>query len=1046
MSPIKQEGGSSTNKEQVSQKELNKILREFKKESSNLAALQNVFGDDEESRKEFTDIKKQDEVSAAAIWYTKNGDLQKENKTEIKKIQAKLLVLKKAIDEKRGGLEPQTKVTEEALAKETPKTEPKKKTVKDIDTNKIDRPVTLDADLLKEMKSLGASKAVAEKILAEGRGAALNWIFEKEQEVPAQIQTNARAESEKLLQQLNLIKLEQAGYKKEDLVKKTASEIATMAAREKKVSLADDAFIAKQFLETRISRRKIEALKDDIAIIEKAEEIAKMSVAEIREYQIQRSPTGRELDRILNPEKLGIVREMLQNKNTRIITHEKPDLDSKTALYILQTLGGVSDKEIEYVEKGAIYEVKKGLDAILLDVGGSKDIATIKKGYWETDHHFEDAWIKTSTAETLLETLNRSGTIEKIEPWMRELVTFVTEVDNMSYPRGNKEWFKGTYPKTILGLREMLSIETIVEFFKAKKSPYEPLTTAELAIEVTDKRGRKQPLSNLVKAQEYQVRKSIQGIEKYEGRNIAFGQKTYSNEFGKVLFYEPMDGEEWNIPMGSHAVYNMGYDTYVRFDPNEKFYFISRAGENLSNLKTRIERKGDKVKIVRESMIISQGDKEDPKAVIGLSEHDLVNLLGIGIPKTEATVATSIEYRTKDILNKQYRIRTTYSKQLERTQEIFQSNIEGATKNIEAIEAWMAKRVNDKSPDAQQKMSFLAGKIALLQYEKKLWEEKLAQAIAIQGKPRNEFWSLVDKSKFNKKDPEASTEHEVSSDTERIEVTAEDIAAQLEEVSAEYDAITLKLETTEGPMEETIDLVVQRYNLWKLGYFLQQGGEGKPPLPMTWEEIAPILNKENEAKAAKKAREEAPIFIAEVPETKEVVTTASGEKPKPTEHNDPNQLLTPESTDTEEHENENIEKVYISTEEMHDFIRSTIEKMFKEMSTDKIMYKDLIVGPIDTEDGVVRFAYAKLLGDSKYNIEGNIWLPSERNTDILVSIGSKNVTYDSKENAITKGIKKLALRFNSAKETISSGEESRLDTIWEKALKERFQNRVPIIG
>ncbi len=1107
----KTEGGSSTDpkilEEQKFKKDADALLKLIKKESSNFENQKALFDGDAEGLNEFIAAQKADPLEAAGIWLAKSGELKKGNKKEFDKIKGQLELYAKMMSNEVDTLSGKKEI-------KTPEPEPKKEEKKEV------APETEESKLVAEMIALGAKKEDAEKTIEQGIGAALNWIHEKEglfeeekttqkkKKGPAPVQSNQKEESEKLLRKIRLIKLEQAGYKPEDLTGKSDVELVALAAEIKtsvEKQLKTDSFIALQFLKTRISKRKIELLKDPVAIIRKAEEISKMSMIEIKQYQIDRSPTARELDRILTPMKLEVIRRMIESKKTRIITHKKPDLDSKAAMYILQVLGGAGERTIEEVEKGTKFDDKENLDAILLDVGGSEDIATILKGYWETDHHFEDAWIKTSTAETMLETLNRSGNLEKIEPWMREFVTFVTDVDNMSYPRGDKESFKTVYPRSILGLRDMLSVETIADFFKAGKSPYEPLTEADLTLEVTDARGKKQQLGQLVKIMEFRTRQSIRAIEKYEDRNIALGQKTFSNEFGKVLFYEPMEGDDWNIPLGSHAVYNMGYDLYVRFDPKEKFYFVSYAGEDLTRLKTRMSTKDPNIKIVRESMLISQGDKEDPKATIALQEHELVNYIGINMQKNPSGVETAVEYETNRILRAQASRKTVFANQLEGVKEMFVSNILRTAENIRSIEGWMKEKTEKPTKDSASKMKMLESQVVLLQHEKNLWEKKLLQAEAIKKTSYAAFWNLRDKSKLGKKEAGAPKENEAAV-TERIQSTPEEIAAQLEEVQREYDAVTAKLETDPGrevTMEETIDLVVQRYNLWKLGYFLQEGGQGEPPEALTWAEIQPILDQEDaEAGAAVPATIEEKIeavtpVVEEVPETPVVEAVDTPEENLNTkEETETPELIATEEVlkeiadkiknrvelsapeakiysennkvvndlivtgktikenpndlfpGDEEEEESTIEKTIITQEEYESFIKETLQEMVQDLTRNNIKYKNFVLGPIVKEAGMadmLRFTSYKTIGKSDYVITGKIILPDTAEPYFFAPIETSDIKSNSGGNFLSKGIQNLSLQLSgSMREDIAKVERQNMENALNKAMKEKFKGKLPV--
>ncbi len=633
-----------------------------------------------------------------------------------------------------------------------------------------------------------------------------------------------------------------------------------------------DVTVARKFLNGKVSRNELDALtKNPDELIAKAQELAEQTlglknISEVREYISNRSDLAREVDKRLTPEKIKEVQNILERKDLPIKTHEKPDLDSRIALLFVQLVGEAKSETVDQtLPKGSTYDGP----GIVLDVSGINDILEIKKDRWVSDHHFPNKWVKTSTAEIVLETLRRSGKAEKIEPWMENLVSFVNDVDNMAYPRGGKDWYKNTYSRTLLGLRDILSTESLIEFFKRGKDPYAALTEEELAQECVDKQGNSKTLAQLVEATNRLTQKSIKFVEHYERRAYLLGQKTFSAEFGKVLMYEPVSGSRnWEIPHGSHAAYNMGYDTYVRFDPVEKFYFISRPGVELKELLNRINKKDPLAKITRGSMIHSQKPKDSSGREAGLTENQIINYLGLDI-RQSANIAASVEYLTRRAVTTEQRSMRTGKERIEHIREFLAQQVAQARQNIDgftnAITETEAKRAAATKPsdirDYEVKIKKLQNKLTALQTELKLWEDKLKTANSISGTRKQDLEVLINATELGRVDTETKETGAETLIEEAVALTPEQIKAKLEEVTQEFDTVEAKLKEPGGSVAEIRTLLLAHYNLSRLGYYLQEGAVGEQPKELTWAEFKPIFIEQEKARAGTLTKQ-----LAAVPE------------------------------------------------------------------------------------------------------------------------------------------------------------------------------------
>ncbi len=945
------------------------------------------------------------------------------------------------------------------------------------------------------------------------------------------VKINKQAAAE-FAKELRIAELKAAGHSEAKLKGKTEAELEDLLAKatnervgSKEYQLSQDAATAEQYLKNKIPDWKFKTLTTKEAKIAEAEKRSKMSIAEIRESLIQQSPTNRELNRILDAKMLEIVNKLLEDKTVPIVTHKNPDTDSKAALYTLDSLGLLEGREIIAIEKGGTFE-----RGILIDVGGSEEIATITEGRAEFDHHFEGRSIKTSAAEILMGVLHRSGKLETIEPWMQKYMEFVTDFDNMSYPRGGKEQFRNEYPKTILGLRDVLPTEIIVEFFKAGKNPYEPFTDEQMEIRIADTRPdrpniKKSPdgkiaISELVKNEKNRVEKSIYNVERYEAKAIAEGRKVYSNRFGRVLFYEPnsVNEAQWRIPHGSHAAYNMGYDAYGRYQPDTKSYFFSKPGDELRPWIEDVKAFDPNIRPVRGGMAISQADKENPNSKIGLTEQQLANLIGISIPTSFAAAERTVEYELNDILYSQSRVLMTYENQIAGVRDMIETNITRINANIDAYLAAIEKKKKDTSFDTPDKLKNLEKKIEVLTVEKNAWASKLAGLEKIKNNPKA-YWSILDRSKMRT----GTNEKPKDLLGKKLELTAAEIEAKHAEVMVEYNDLTEKLGSKGNTLEEVKEWSLRHFNLYNMAYYLQNGAKGEQPKELTWAEfhknhLSDII-KDAKAKApAAAATQEAPVVeveeepvVKEEEKKEEVVEEVTEPLPEnlapgkkaddgPENTEEPNQpeapvkslkerlqeiaekikkeepltppegllyrtnqdevnnlvapvkkpkdvtpenLLASEANTTENKKAGDLETEAVTAEQMTEFISTVLKDTLASSETESLKFRNLKLRGFDQYGSV--FKYEMVTPDGTgIRVEGGINFPRKDDPLFSTHIEEGDLSYVSNEGFVDKNIGRLKfVRDVERRERIVSEEERRIDEAVNKAMKDRFGDKLP---
>jgi hypothetical protein len=808
-------------------KEAAAVLKKHKDSLSNLVVLQNELADSPETAKEIIELIGQKDMVAALAVYL-------ENKIKSPK------VTKKELEELKKDFEITVSRMEEIRA---------------------------EMDTVKQEKAKPAKREKAKPVKKEKAPGKKSTKPKKETEVKPENtekkpEKKEETEKEPTDHERRIGKLVgYMGMTEDELRKKPEAEIQDLFNQLIEDRRHEGRLLAQLFFIKKIPTAEINELKRDAA---RARAIAmgwdgstdtlEQFVAEAsREANRYVNETDAEIERVLTPKTIEQAKEVLTNKDLEIMVHNNPDLDARMFVYILKALGKLENN---------VATIKKGGDAaegILGDVGNSRRILAIRKNRIEMNHHFEGIGVKTSSAEIALKTLDRLGIIEKVEPWMHEMVKFVTEVDNMSYPRKDLEWFRTSYPKTLLGLRDILSTEALAAFFKAKKNPYEELTAEELKQVCEDRNGDKQRIEILARHVEKRTKESIYGAQYHERQNLIKGRKTYSPKLGKVLFYEPEYGavtkdgnpkETHNIPLGSHAAYLMGYDSYVRIDLAERYFFVSRPGEDLTEAVRPILQKDKNAIIVRGSMILRSKETEKDPSVPVLNYGQLLNYTGLSAPRGEY-LEVSTEFTTQSDLR--FELRHTDGsrvKILNNLEKKFKTYIEYAKKNKTEFEKELEVVKNETRSWLIRRETRLKNKIDAMEQEEALWKEKLNQITKLKSNPKLPLQMLVDETKLLKRteleDKNAAKEIAVAGEAaeEKKRETSEDTTERkderverIAELKKRYDEIAQILAEESLEKGEFRKLMAEYYNIAALGRYLENGSKGPEPKPLTYTEV-----------------------------------------------------------------------------------------------------------------------------------------------------------------------------------------------------------------
>lgn len=116
-------------------------------------------------------------------------------------------------------------------------------------------------------------------------------------------------------------------------------------------------------------------------------------------------------------------------------------------------------------------------DAINIDTGYEELTVDGKTAFF--DRHSPFSGRNTSATQKVYKGLTETGLL-RAEPYLDELVDFVTKCDNMTFPKdGGYNFFRDSY-RTMRGLSRYVRFPNLVQFFKDGKDYNQPLSQAGL--------------------------------------------------------------------------------------------------------------------------------------------------------------------------------------------------------------------------------------------------------------------------------------------------------------------------------------------------------------------------------------------------------------------------------------------------------------------------------------------------------------------------------------------------------------------------------------
>src|SRR3989338_5672409 len=151
-----------------------------------------------------------------------------------------------------------------------------------------------------------------------------------------------------------------------------------------------------------------------------------------------------------------------QDKEGKTKLLEYTDLDGNGCIELLK-MAGIRHK-FTFTEKGSwrdgyIHFDTGGRHGLIIEDGG-------KTAFF--DHHTSSYGMPTSASEITYQALIDMGLLKK-EEWLDNMVKFITQVDNRTYPHEADYW-KYSW-RTVLGLQRYLNSKHLVEYFRSGRDP-----------------------------------------------------------------------------------------------------------------------------------------------------------------------------------------------------------------------------------------------------------------------------------------------------------------------------------------------------------------------------------------------------------------------------------------------------------------------------------------------------------------------------------------------------------------------------------------------
>ncbi|MFA6514704.1 MAG: hypothetical protein WCT42_00360 [Candidatus Paceibacterota bacterium] len=386
-------------------------------------------------------------------------------------------------------------------------------------------------------------------------------------------------------------------------------------------------------------------------------ELREKLLKESESSKIEREITIEELAEILKNNKIDqIIVASSYNKNKEL-ARLNPDLDSRGALYLLNSLNkkpinntyadgsmssvvgkrgegkesvlkntnefsplSINENGIKKDNEGEkTIENKPGLK-IFIDTGGEwlKIEENGEEKVLYIDHHGSGKREPTSGTKMIYRAMEEAVILEN-KPWVKKLVRFINDTDNLSYVDEKDKFgkriftetnFKENWPRSLYALAEdYIPFNKLVELFEKGtiKDPSKPFTKEELEGEIgkieTTEMGHKKPLKDIVEEIEKKVIENVESVKRIRNYNSKVEKlNTNSKNLGKIIYHnfkckykDPDDETKLKTSiiddkMSFKAIKAMNADTYVVWNKtkDKKSFFINSKDADLVEIAKRL--------------------------------------------------------------------------------------------------------------------------------------------------------------------------------------------------------------------------------------------------------------------------------------------------------------------------------------------------------------------------------------------------------------------------------------------------------------------------
>jgi len=173
------------------------------------------------------------------------------------------------------------------------------------------------------------------------------------------------------------------------------------------------------------------------------------------------------------------------------------------------------------------------------------------------DHHSDKSGRDSSATKLTYELLTSLGLLKK-EKYLDDLVEFVTQLDNKTFPDEEK-YFKDSW-HTVLGLDQFMEFKNLADYFKSGRKPNEILSETDI------KKIGGQRLLEKSQEQKKKIDDSFKELERMMNKGLIFDAGRYGQiavDIGK------------KVPAGYDAAKAYGCPTYIIWDSEGKSFLIT---------------------------------------------------------------------------------------------------------------------------------------------------------------------------------------------------------------------------------------------------------------------------------------------------------------------------------------------------------------------------------------------------------------------------------------------------------------------------------------